>query len=180
MKKCGGIIAWLLGGFLLIATVSCGAEDSSQETLEKIPHDVVKRLGMGANPATQTKMHCWANVTDSDLKYLENLVQLRTLNLQSCENITDAGLAHLANLVQLQDLNLGGCKNITGAGLENLANLAQLQELNLGGCKNITDAGLVHLKNLAQLQVLGLAAGSKITKEGKENLKKLLPSVRLR
>ena len=143
MRKHDRSIAWLLCGFLLFTTVSCG----------KIPDDVAGRLGLGTNPATQTEINCELYVTDSDLKYLELFPQLQTLRLTLCEQVTDAGLAHLANLPQLQTLNLTGCRSITNEGLESLANLPQLQTLNLSDCENITDEGIARLANLTQSRV---------------------------
>ena len=68
-----------------------------------------------------------AQVTDTDLKHIITLSQLRRLDLGS-KPITDAGLEHLRGLSQLRVLILTGTR-ITDAGLKYLTKLAQLQEI---------------------------------------------------
>jgi Leucine-rich repeat (LRR) protein len=78
------------------------------------------------------------NVTDTDLKHLEELPQIRSLGLSKTQ-ITDAGLENLEGLTQLHWLRLQNTQ-ITDAGLEHLRNLTQLESVDLGGTK-VTENG---------------------------------------
>jgi len=95
-----------------------------------------------------------ASVTDSDLKCLDNLTQLQSLDLEATQ-VTDAGLEHLKGLTRLRRLSLDRT-NITDAGLKHLKGLTQLQELRVAQIK-ITDAGLEHLAGLARIRLLDLS-----------------------
>ena len=83
------------------------------------------------------------NVTDTDLKHLEDLPQIRTLGL-SKTRITDAGLENLKGLTQLHWLRLRNTQ-ITDAGLEHLRNLTQLRHVDLRGTQ-VTENGLQKLR----------------------------------
>ena len=82
-------------------------------------------------------------VTDTDLKHLEDLPEIRSLGLSKTQ-ITDAGLENLEGLTQLQWLRLQNTQ-ITDAGLEHLRKLTQLQCVDLGGTK-VTENGLQKLR----------------------------------
>jgi Leucine-rich repeat (LRR) protein/beta-lactamase regulating signal transducer with metallopeptidase domain len=109
------------------------------------------------------------SATDSDLKHLADLTELRHLDLAGTR-ITDAGLEHLKGLKSLQWLRLSRTQ-ITDAGLEHLKGLTGSQWLLLSGTL-VTDAGLAHLEGLTGLQGLGLDS-TKITDAGLEHLKTL-------
>lgn len=96
------------------------------------------------------------NITDTGLRYLSMLSNLRTLNLDGC-NITDLGLQYLSNLKSLQSLRLLSCKKITDVGLQHLSMLKKLQDLHLSHCNKITDTGLLYFKdkNLQNLNLWG-------------------------
>jgi len=91
--------------------------------------------------------------TDSDLKHLGGLTELRYLDLTRTR-ITDAGVAYLGGLTGLEQLRLD-VTPITDASLEHLKGLTRLQRLDLSGTK-ITDSGLEHLKGLTELRYLSL------------------------
>ena len=83
-------------------------------------------------------------ITDTGLKHMSNLYQLRELNLSQCRLITDIGLEHISNHhSQLRLLNLFQCGLITDTGLEYLSNLHYLRELNLNCCKLIQSQYLI-------------------------------------
>ncbi len=100
--------------------------------------------------------------TDSDLKYLADLTDLRLLALYN-PSITDAGLEHLKGLTELEVLYLGRTR-ITDAGLVHLRGLTGLRGLFLDMTR-VTDAGLEHLKSLTRLRDLSLC-GTRITDAG--------------
>ena len=93
-------------------------------------------------------------VTDVDLKRLNNLTTLTSLNLGGT-GLTDAGLKELHKLKNIATLNLAGNHFVTDAGLAELKKLENLTAINLGGTA-ITDAGLKELKSLKKLAMLGL------------------------
>jgi len=107
--------------------------------------------------------------TDSDLRHLVDLTELRYLNLRDSQ-ITDAGLACLKGLIGLEELWLHNTQ-ITGAGLVYLKGMTRLHDLWLFNTR-ITDAGLEHLKDLTGLQQLFLR-GTQVTNMGLEHLKGL-------
>ncbi len=82
-------------------------------------------------------------VTDTDLKHLEDLPEIRNLGLSKTP-ITDAGLDHLKGLTQLHWLRLRNTQ-ITDAGLEHLRNLTQLQHVDLRGTQ-VTENGVQKLR----------------------------------
>ena len=76
--------------------------------------------------------------TDAGLIYLENLKELRHLNLDNTL-VTDAGLQRLIRLPQLNDLRLNGTA-VTNDGLERLQGPTLLKELHLRNT-NVSAAG---------------------------------------
>ena len=82
-------------------------------------------------------------VTDTDLKHLEDLPEVRSVGL-SKTRITDAGLDHLKGLTQLQWLRLRNTP-ITDAGLKHLRNLTRLQHVDLRGTQ-VTENGVRKLR----------------------------------
>ena len=119
-------------------------------------------------------------VTDAGCVTLGSMPQLQALNLKKTGfepfRVSDTGLRSLRNLRELRVLNLYGNK-ITDNGLAHLAGKKQLRELDLS-LLAITDRGLVHLKSLENLHSLQLLfsegfAGPKVTDAGLGNLKLL-------
>jgi Leucine-rich repeat (LRR) protein len=125
-------------------------------------------------------------LTDPDLRALQSLWSLRTLNLAGCRELTNLEplraltelrelyLAHsrrvqnlqpLGQLASLQVLDLQSC-DITDDDLRVLAVAATLTDLNLHNCVKITDAGLQCLAPLAQLRRLDLFGCLALTDEG--------------
>lgn len=102
-------------------------------------------------------------LTDDDLRYLQDLHRLETVDLSNALAITDAGLAHLRGLKHLDTLDLGAVPwndrvglRITDAGLVHLRNLTKLRELSLRMTAT-TDAGLGNLVGLVHLESLDLS-----------------------
>ncbi len=88
-------------------------------------------------------------------------------------SVTDANLESLEELTQLRDLNLNGTQ-VTDAGLKHLKGLTHLQKLYLSFTQ-VTDAGLEHLEGLSQLQTLDLSV-TRVTDEGVKRLQQALPN----
>ena len=191
--------------FLLFAVFPCENENAEALSPERIPAEVARRLGVGETPESQTVVKCRHNVTDDDLAYLKEMMQLETLHLVvDCNKITDAGLVHLKEMSQLKTLHLAMCDKITDTGIANLAGMTQLKTLHLSQCKQITDAGLANLKRLpklemlhfwgeqisdtglanlegmTQLQTLELDGCDKITARGVKNLRRSLPKCEIK
>jgi hypothetical protein len=81
-------------------------------------------------------------VTDNGLKRIASLINLRMLNLSSCD-ITDRGLVWLKDLQRLKVLNLSYCNRISDAGLKHLRELRGLTYLDLQGCPRIKHAAII-------------------------------------
>lgn len=97
-------------------------------------------------------------VTDDTVKYLEDLTELRYLNLYSTK-ITAAGWVHLRKLTNLESFNFDGTL-VTDEALACLGKLTLLRELELSNIDGhtpwFTDQGLAHLKDMTRLEVLSL------------------------
>jgi internalin A len=108
-----------------------------------------------------------SSVTDRDLAPLESLDRLEELAISGAP-ITDSGLKHIAKLTELRILSLWDTRGVTDAGLVHLGALTKLQALNLYRC-SVTDAGLVHLRRMTDLETLMLRK-TKVTGPGLSHL----------
>ncbi len=108
-----------------------------------------------------------AHVTDHDLAPLESLDRLEELAI-SVAPITDSGLKHISNLTELRIVSLWETRGISDVGLGHLAKLTKLQTLNLYRC-GITDAGLVHIRRMTDVENLMLSQ-TKVTGPGLSQL----------
>jgi len=95
------------------------------------------------------------NVSDADLKHLQNLINLKVLTLDDSQ-VTDAGLEHLQVLTNLDLIYLHDT-SVSDAGLEHLRELKKLEWLTLGSTQ-VSDKGLKHLHDLYNLELLDLRA----------------------
>ncbi|HEX4150501.1 MAG TPA: hypothetical protein VHY20_15995, partial [Pirellulales bacterium] len=95
-----------------------------------------------------------AQVSNDELKHLEGLINLATLELEA-SSIGDEGLVHIKDLINLTHLSLATTQ-ITDAGLVNLRGLTNLRELWITNRPRITGAGLQTLKDMKHLRVLRL------------------------
>jgi len=109
-----------------------------------------------------------SHVTDSGLKVLRKLNELRSLALVI--EVGDEGLGHIAGLTKLESLIVDGRK-FTDAGMVHLTGLTRLHTLSLWGDK-ISDRGLEHLAAMAELETLYLHQGH-VAGPGLEHLGKL-------
>lgn len=126
-----------------------------------------------------------AAVGDTTLGFLEQLVNLRHLNLQST-NLTDIPFVHLKNLSRLEELHVDGILSFTGKGLEALGpqgaraplrvltatntklgvfgfeSIGSFRDLEVlaAGSAGVADIHLTALRGLSQLRVLQLQGNS--------------------
>lgn len=112
-----------------------------------------------------------ANITDDGLRWLRECQGLREIYLNNARQVTDAGVAHLGGLKELAELTIL-CPNLTDKSLEHIKNLANLKELSITESRGITDAGLTHLKEMKQLEFLDLWESS-VTGSGFVHLRNL-------
>ena len=84
-----------------------------------------------------------AQITDSELKYLKDLTNLKRLSV-SITGITDAGLKHLQGLTNLGFLDLTNT-DVTNEGLKHLWELTLAKTIRLYGTA-VSDAGVKKLK----------------------------------
>ena len=110
-------------------------------------------------------------VTDSDVKTLARLKNLRLLRLNSTQ-VTNDGLKHLAGLSELQAVDLGETR-VSDPGLKELAGLKNLQVLLLDNTQ-VTNEGLKELTSLKSLREVNLRK-TRVTEEGVRQLQKALP-----
>jgi hypothetical protein len=117
-------------------------------------------------------------VSDSGMKYLAGLTELRILELWLCP-ITDNGFdaMPLEAMQNLEVLSLGGSE-ISNNSLLKIARLSKLRSLSLQRCRRVTDAGLAHLKDLKKLRHLDLV-NTRVTPKGLSEFKASLPTCRL-
>jgi len=90
-----------------------------------------------------------SKVTDAGLSYFTSIPKplFQELNLSNCELITDTGIRYLELLTNLKILNLSSTK-ISDCGLHILKSLTDLSEFNISDCKNITEQGYAILEFL--------------------------------
>jgi len=94
-------------------------------------------------------------VTDTGLKSLSRLPDLKELNLRSCDNVSDIGMGFLANSgvpSPLVKLDVSFCDRVTDSSMAHLASgITNLSSLSMSAC-TITDGGLGRIcKDLAGL-----------------------------
>jgi eukaryotic-like serine/threonine-protein kinase len=120
----------------------------------------------------------WAencSLTNSGLKYLVGMSELRDLNLNGNPKITDAGLQHVGSLKKLQILRLSNT-NLTDKGLRHLADLQELRLLEIHGVEGITGSGFEHLRGLQKLEEIhaGWSSLGKVTQVDNADLAHLV------
>jgi Leucine-rich repeat (LRR) protein len=99
-----------------------------------------------------------ARLSDDALKSLENLRNLRSLELYG-PVVSDAGLAHISRLTNLEELRLDGNDRIGDKSLETLRGLKNLRKLYFYKA-GITDAGFAAIQDLTQLAELTLGVSA--------------------
>ena len=112
-------------------------------------------IGVGEMSTLQSLILCETGVTETGLKQLKRLPNLRELMVGGDgpgPRITDAGLKEIAGCSQLRGLSVAGANN-TEAGIREIGTLKDLRGLSLWAV-NIQDDWLADLRNLEHLQSL--------------------------
>jgi len=115
-------------------------------------------------------------ITDSGLKNLEGLVNLRLLYLTAVPT-NGSGLAHLSRLKKLEELNLAYAK-LKSENMAHLAAFSSLKALDVS-YTDFSDDSLEHLRGLKGLKFLGVMA-AKVTPEAGDQLKTEMPDLTIR
>jgi len=123
-------------------------------------------------PRLQRLMIISSNITDASLEEINNLHDLRELQLTGCERITDGGLEKMKGLSNLRTLWLS-CTGVTDVGMQHLTVLTNIQTLVLTNCR-ITDQGLQYLSQLPNLTTLSLSYCYMVTPAGVDGLPKTI------
>ena len=110
-----------------------------------------------------------SDLSDDGLSFLVGMTELRELDLSNTK-ISDGALIHLKGMANLQTLNLSNTL-VTNAGLENLPRITNLQTLNLSRI-HITDAGLENLPRITNLRSLDLSY-TQVTDAGMKHLESM-------
>ena len=106
--------------------------------------------------------------------------EITTALMQSGAPLSDSGLKHLSGLKELRELDLSQALKLdAGSGLKHLSGLKELRKLDLS-VTPITDSDLVHLFGLAELRELDLMYTPFVTDSGYKELRKALPKCDIR
>jgi hypothetical protein len=114
-------------------------------------------------------------INNDGLQCLEQMTDLRFLNVSNCRQITDGGLASVVRLRNLKTLWLRRT-GVTDRGLARLAGLQKLERLNLHGT-SVTPEGLQLLADFPALRHVELPA--RWPKETISGLRQQLPGIEI-
>lgn len=115
--------------FVLLVGGGSQAKDEAKglKVVETLGGKVVRDDKVEGNPIIEVDLD-ETRVTDTELKELIGMKQLRALSLRQTE-VTDVGLRELTGLKQIRRLDLGRTI-VTDRGLKELAEMTELQTLN--------------------------------------------------
>jgi hypothetical protein len=189
--------SWPISALFALASTVCGAElpyARIQGSVEAIGGHVLR--GSDGNVIEVSLARTWASdddverltaiktlqrldlsftyVTDAGVQKLQELPDLKELNLETAEALTDAAASYLRGLKHLEKLVFRGV-DITDVGMPNLSALTTLRSLDLSHTM-VGNVGLESLPALGQLEELRLG-GDAITGINL-NFLKLLPKLK--
>lgn len=95
-------------------------------------------------------------ITDSDLRRLNQLPKLNTLDL-SLTHITDQGMQEIKSLPGIVELNLRFCEYVTDEGMAAIKGWKKLRRLNIHGTKT-SDTTLEHISGITTLEVVNVGS----------------------
>ncbi|MDB5385802.1 MAG: inlA 2 [Planctomycetaceae bacterium] len=131
------------GSFLKVQKAIQAAQTRSNRAAVEHVSELQGKLESRIDPKTQQEVVSVllgkSKVTDSDLRVLASIGNLKSLDLASTQ-ITDAGLENVALIVKLSSLDLSHT-SVTDAGLRSLSHLEKLARIDLVGT-NVTAAGI--------------------------------------
>lgn len=120
------------------------------------------------------------SIGDDDLppliEELQDVEQLRFLDLSENRNVTNAGLARLRGLPQLTGLNLSSV-SITNPGLSSLKELPRLTYLDLSYCNRLSDDALKILEGIHQLTYVNMLGCLSVTRAGITRVRRRLLTI---
>lgn len=98
---------------------------------------------------------------------LNNLAELRYLNLGGCYQVTDKSFINTFSLRHMKEINLSRCHNITKVGFKHLCkNCPDLESIDLSECFNVCDSVIETItKDVVRLETLRLNGCTQITSE---------------
>lgn len=98
---------------------------------------------------------------------LNNLTELRHLNLGGCYQLSDKSFINIINLRHLKEISLSRCHNITKVGMKHLCkNSPDLETIDLSECFNVSDNVIEMItKDIVRLETLKLNGCTQITSE---------------
>ncbi|KAG5685076.1 hypothetical protein PVAND_014277 [Polypedilum vanderplanki] len=105
---------------------------------------------------------------------LNNLKDLRYLNISGCYQITDKSLLKCFDLPDLKELNISRCHNCTEVGIQSLIKKCPfIEQLDMSECsRHVTDSTIeIVTKYLTRLEILKLNGCDQITDESLESIK---------
>lgn len=107
-------------------------------------------------------------VTDDGLKALEELTELRIVNLCGGHWFSDKGMTHLSGLTNLEELWLDFNVHVSDGAMQAVSNLKKLRVLRFYQAP-VIDAGVAHIRGLTELQELQLG-GSRVSDAAMETI----------
>ena len=132
---------------------------------QKLTDQALKHVSLGLSLLKTVNLSFCGSVTDTGIKFLSKMGNLRELNLRSCDNISDIGLGFLSEgVARLTALDVSFCDKVGDQGLGFLSQgLFSLRSLSLNAC-NISDEGVQSVVNgLHDLTMLNIGQCSKIS-----------------
>jgi len=132
---------------------------------QRLSDEALKHISIGLTRLQAINLSFCINVTDSGLKYLAKMPNLKHVNLRACDNITDVGMAYLADGgSHISHLDVSFCDKIGDQALAHISQgLFHLKYLSLSAC-NISDEGVSKIaKTLQELETLNVGQCTKIT-----------------
>ena len=146
------IILTALGCAVLASAAPAGLRPADTQWIEDAGGVVVR--GADGRVTGVDLRGTW--ITDSDLRQLNQLPDLQTLDL-SLTHITDQGMQEIKNLPGIVDLNLRFCEYVTDEGLAAIKGWKKLKRLNIHGTKT-SDTTLEHISGITTLESLNIGS----------------------
>lgn len=143
---------------------------------QRLTDEALKFLSQGLPTIETINLSFCVSVTDTGLKYLARMRNLKELDLRSCDNISDIGMAYLTEGgCTVTSLDVSFCDKIGDQALNHLSQgLFHMRSLSLNHCQ-ISDDGLIRIaKNLVDLETLNIGQCSKVTDKGLQTLAEYL------